>query len=126
MLFARLYGVGTEKVDATIASLDLQQRSGTAVGQLSAGLKRRAGVARALLHDPDLLLLDEPYAHLDDEASQAVSDAVRAWRAPGRTAVIATHGAKRIKEFTDDRVVLQRGQVVSHLDKEALRSRSPV
>jgi ABC-2 type transport system ATP-binding protein len=126
MLFARLYAVELEQVDATIASLDLQQHSGTAAGALSAGLKRRAGVARALLHAPDLLLLDEPYAHLDDEASEAVSTAVRSWRAPGRTAVIATHGAKRIKEFTDDRVVLQRGQVVSHLDKEALRSRSQV
>jgi heme ABC exporter ATP-binding subunit CcmA len=123
-LFSRLYGVRSQRVDAVVSALGLGQRSSTPVGELSAGFKRRAGVARALLHEPDLLLLDEPYAHLDDEASEAVSEGVRAWRAPGRTAVIATHGAKRIKQFTDARIVLQRGRVVSHLDEEALRSRS--
>ncbi|MDP9234690.1 MAG: ABC transporter ATP-binding protein, partial [Actinomycetota bacterium] len=75
---------------------------------------------------PDLLLLDEPYAHLDDAAAEAVSDAVRQWRAPGRIAVIATHGAKRIRAFTDTRVVLQRGRVVTQLDAAALAARSPV
>jgi ABC-type sugar transport system ATPase subunit len=73
-----------------------------------------------------MLLLDEPYAHLDDEASDAVSEAIRSWRAPGRTAVIATHGAKRIKQFTDARVVLQRGRVVTQLDAAALAARTPV
>jgi ABC-type multidrug transport system ATPase subunit len=83
-------------------------------------------VARALLHEPDLLLLDEPYAHLDDEASEAVSEAVRSWRGPGRTAVIATHGAKRIRSFTDARVVLQRGRVVSQLDSASSAPRTQV
>jgi heme ABC exporter ATP-binding subunit CcmA len=123
-LFARLYGADSHRVDVIIETLLLQPRASTPVGELSAGFKRRAGVARALLHEPDLLLLDEPYAHLDDDASEAVSDAVRSWHAPGRTAVIATHGAKRIKQFTTRRVVLQRGRVVGHLDAEALAARS--
>lgn len=126
MLFARLYGVAPDRVDAVLEVLDLKARRDAPVGRLSAGFKRRAGVARALLHEPDLLLLDEPYAHLDDDASERVSAAVRAWRAPGRTAVIATHGAKRIKQFTDARVVLQRGRVVTQLDAAALASRTPV
>jgi heme ABC exporter ATP-binding subunit CcmA len=125
-LFARLYGVRPERIDTVLDVLDLQPRAATAVGDLSAGFKRRAAVARALLHEPDLLLLDEPYAHLDDAAAEAVSDAVRQWRAPGRIAVIATHGAKRIRAFTDARIVLQRGRVVTQLDAAALASRSPV
>ena len=125
LLFARLYGVHQARVDTVVDLLGLTPRTATPVGQLSAGLKRRAGVARALLHEPDLLLLDEPYAHLDDDASEAVSEAVRSWRAPERTAVIATHGAKRIKPFTDARVVLQRGRVVSQLDG-ASPARAPV
>jgi ABC-type multidrug transport system ATPase subunit len=124
MLFARLYGVPSARVDEVMDTLLLAPRSASPVGELSAGLKRRAGVARAVLHEPDLLLLDEPYAHLDDEASESVSDAVRSWRGPGRTAVIATHGAKRIKQFTDSRVVLQRGRVVTHLNAEALSART--
>jgi heme ABC exporter ATP-binding subunit CcmA len=126
LLFARLYGVHTARVDTVVGLLGLTPRAATPVGQLSAGLKRRAGVARALLHEPDLLLLDEPYAHLDDEASEAVSAAVRSWRAPGRTAIIATHGAKRIRSFTDARVVLQRGRVVSQLDAASPAPRAPV
>ena len=126
LLFARLYGVRTARVDTVVGLLGLTPRAATPVGQLSAGLKRRAGVARALLHEPDLLLLDEPYAHLDDEASESVSEAVRSWRAPGRTAVIATHGAKRIRSFTDARVVLQRGRVVSQLDAASSAGRTPV
>jgi heme ABC exporter ATP-binding subunit CcmA len=124
VLFARLYGVPSARVDEVMDTLLLAPRSASPVGELSAGLKRRAGVARAVLHEPDLLLLDEPYAHLDDEASESVSDAVRSWRGPGRTAVIATHGAKRIKQFTDSRVVLQRGRVVTHLNAEALSART--
>jgi heme ABC exporter ATP-binding subunit CcmA len=124
ILFARLYGVRSTRADDVMEILGLGPRGSTPVGELSAGLKRRSGVARALLHEPDLLLLDEPYAHLDDDASESVSAAVRSWRAPGRTAVIATHGAKRIKQFTDSRVVLQRGRVVTHLSAEALSARA--
>jgi heme ABC exporter ATP-binding subunit CcmA len=124
VLFGRLYGVPSQRADVVLEMLDLSQRASTAVGDLSAGLKRRAAVARALLHEPDLLLLDEPYAHLDDEAAEAVSDAVKSWRAPERTAVIATHGAKRIRQFTDARVVLQRGEVVTQLDAGDLADRA--
>jgi heme ABC exporter ATP-binding subunit CcmA len=124
VLFGRLYGVPSQRADVVLEMLDLSQRASTAVGDLSAGLKRRAAVARALLHEPDLLLLDEPYAHLDDHAAEAVSDAVKSWRAPGRTAVIATHGAKRIRQFTDARVVLQRGEVVTQLDAGDLADRA--
>ncbi|MDQ4058489.1 MAG: ABC transporter ATP-binding protein [Actinomycetota bacterium] len=92
----------------------MTDRSHTLVGDLSAGLKHRASVARAILHEPDVLLLDEPYANLDDDASARVSDAVKTWRAPGRAAIIATHGAKRVKAFADAGIIVQRGRVVSY------------
>jgi heme exporter protein A len=111
-LFARLYGAPQPRVDDVISALGLARWAGTPAGDLSAGIKRRAAVARAIVHDPDVLLLDEPYAGLDDEASEMVSDAVKAWSAPGRTALIATHGAKRVKSFADAGVILQRGHVV--------------
>jgi heme ABC exporter ATP-binding subunit CcmA len=126
ILFARLYGALPERVDVVLDALELRPLQASPVGGLSAGYKRRAAVARALVHEPDLLLLDEPYAHLDDDASDAVSNAIQQWRAPGRTAVIATHGAKRIRDFTDERVVLQRGRVVTRLDAAALAARAPV
>jgi ABC-type multidrug transport system ATPase subunit len=84
ILFAQLYGVSSHRVDEVADALRLTPRLTTPVGALSAGFKRRAGVARALLHEPDLLLLDEPYAHLDDQASEAVSEAVRSQRTARR------------------------------------------
>jgi heme ABC exporter ATP-binding subunit CcmA len=111
-LFARLYGVPRERVDEMLAAVGLNGRASTPVGELSAGLSRRASVARAMLHEPEVLLLDEPYANLDDDASTMISEAVKAWVTPNRCAVIATHGAKRVKAFADAGVILRDGRVV--------------
>jgi heme ABC exporter ATP-binding subunit CcmA len=112
-LFARLYGKSDERIDSTIEQLDLQEQKDVQVGSLSAGTKRRAAVARALLHEPTVLLLDEPYANLDDDSSERVSEAIRAWSKADRTAVIATHGAKKVKAYATAGIILQRGRVVT-------------
>ena len=109
-LFRKLYGVPVARVREVIGGVGLGPRADTRVNELSAGLRRRVAVARAILHEPRLLLLDEPYANLDDEAAEQVSDLVRAWRGPGRAAIIATHGAKRVKGWADAGLVLQRGR----------------
>lgn len=113
-LFATLHGVGGARVAAITRALAIDDAASARGSELSAGLRRRAGVARALLHDPKVLLLDEPYANVDDEAAELISEAVREWGGPGRIAVIATHGAKRVKAFADASVILKRGRVVSH------------
>lgn len=111
-LFARLYGVPDERVGSVAGALGIEMHANTRVADLSAGFVRRAAVARAILHEPAVLLLDEPYANLDDDAAELLSDAVKAWRAPGRSAVIATHGAKKVKRFADAGVILRDGRVV--------------
>jgi heme ABC exporter ATP-binding subunit CcmA len=113
-LFANLYGVTPDRVDEVLDQLDMHEWRSMQVSALSAGLKRRVAVARAVLHEPDVLLLDEPYANLDDDASERVSAASMAWRAPGRVAVIATHGAKRVKAFADAGIIIKRGNVISY------------
>jgi heme ABC exporter ATP-binding subunit CcmA len=110
-LFAALHGAPSGRPAEVMEALDLSPRARTPVAELSAGLRRRAAVARALLHDPRVLLLDEPYANLDDDAAAAVSAAIVAWRRPGRAAVIATHGAKRVKPYADAGIILTRGRV---------------
>lgn len=112
-LFGSLCGARPHRIGEAIASVGLMDRRGARVDELSAGLKKRAAIARALVHDPDILLLDEPFATLDDEAADLVTDAIKSWRAGGRTAVIATHGAKRLKGFADASIVLRRGLVAS-------------
>lgn len=113
-LFARLHGSARSNVDRMLHDLDLEDRAGARVEELSAGQRRRVAVARAMVHDPAILLLDEPYANVDDDAADVLSRALVEWRAPGRIALIATHGAKRVKPFADASVILQRGRVVSH------------
>jgi len=111
-MFARLHGVNQTRAEVVTEQLGLDARRDTPVMSLSAGYRRRAAVARALLHEPELLLLDEPYANLDDEAADLVSAAVVAWRRPGRVAVIATHGAKKVKAYADAGLILQHGHLL--------------
>ena len=115
--FARMYGAAPARIPDVINQLGLTDRAETRVDALSAGYLRRAAVARALIHDPAILLLDEPYANLDDDASAFVSAAVTRWRDNGtgdRVAIVATHGAKKVKAYADAGVILQRGRLVRH------------
>lgn len=125
-LFACLYDAPRTRAADLLDALDIADRAGSRVDSLSAGLKRRVSVARALLHDPRVLLLDEPYANLDDEAADRVSNAIRAWRRPGRIALIATHGARRVKEFADAAIILKSARVVSHRVRTGPFSSEPV
>ena len=111
-LFASLYGAERERAARLIDELDLAEFTSRPVADLSAGSKRRAAVARALVHDPDLLLLDEPYANVDDDASEAISRAVAAWKGDGKTALVATHGAKKVRAYADGGIILQRGRLI--------------
>lgn len=122
-LFAHLHGAPNARVDGTLAALGLEDRRDDRVSQLSAGLKRRAAVARAIVHDPRLLLLDEPYANLDDEASDLVSATLVAWSGAGKVALVATHGAKKLKPIINTRVILKQGRLASFLTAEDLSAR---
>ncbi|MBA2726424.1 MAG: heme ABC exporter ATP-binding protein CcmA [Actinobacteria bacterium] len=113
-LFRGLYGAPARRVVEVIEEVGLEQRRAVRVRELSAGFKRRAAVARALLHEPDVLLLDEPYANLDDDASDKLSSAIKGWSGSHRYALIATHGAKRVKSFADAGIIIQRGRVISY------------
>ena len=113
-LFGRLFDADDDAPSNFVEKLALQPWADTPVRDLSAGSKRRAAVARALLHDPDILFLDEPYANVDDESAEAISAALRAWWDPARVAVVATHGAKRLKAFAHEGIILQRGHIVRY------------
>jgi heme ABC exporter ATP-binding subunit CcmA len=117
-LFAGLYGTPTQRAKEVLEHIGLTARANVPVGNLSAGLKRRAAVARAVLHEPKVLLLDEPYANLDDEAAELLSGVVSKWSGGDRYCLIATHGAKRVKSFADAGIILKGGTVVSYRIRE--------
>jgi heme exporter protein A len=93
---ARLYGLDPDRADRRIERLlkavGMGRRAGEQVRDLSAGMVRRLDVCRAVLHEPDLLLLDEPHAHLDPEGRELVEPLIGPAR--GRTRVVVTHEAR--------------------------------
>jgi heme exporter protein A len=112
-LFARLYGAPEKRCREVLDALGIGGWARTPSRELSAGMRRRAAVARALVHDPAVLLLDEPYANLDDDAAALLSAAIVSWRRSDRVCIVATHGAKKVKAYADAGVILQRGRVQS-------------
>jgi ABC-2 type transport system ATP-binding protein len=115
--FADLYGVPVarvrERVDALLSSFDLAEAADRKVGTYSRGMRQRLALARALLHDPELLFLDEPTAGLDPVAARAVADRIRGLRGEGRSVVLCTHDLAQAQALCDRVVVLEHGRVVA-------------
>jgi heme exporter protein A len=86
---ARLHGVGDDRVEEMLECVSMTHRAREPVRTLSRGLVQRVAIARAVLHDPELLLLDEPYSNLDPAAIELVGPLIGAQA--GRTRVICSH-----------------------------------
>jgi ABC-type multidrug transport system ATPase subunit len=89
LFYARLHGVGAERVEALLERVGLQLRADDKVHTYSRGMVQRLAVCRAVLHDPEILLLDEPLANLDPAATDLVEPLIG--RASGRTRVVTSH-----------------------------------
>jgi heme exporter protein A len=110
LFHARLHAVAPARVDEAIAQVGLQSRAGDPVKELSRGMVQRAAVARATLHDPSVLLLDEPRANLDPAAAQALEPLIG--RASGRTRVLVSHDVEGALGESDMALGLRDGRQV--------------
>ena len=104
----RLHGVGEERVEEVLAAVGMERRAADPVRDLSAGMVQRLAVGRAVLHDPPLLLLDEPRAHLDPGAAAALEPLIG--RASGRTRVLVSHDVDGALAEADLAVGLKAGR----------------
>lgn len=104
-VFARLYEVPAEeiapRVERYLRLLDLWERRKDPAGTLSKGMKQKLAIARALLHEPQVLFLDEPTASLDPEAAKTVHDFIQDRRTEGRTIVLCTHNLAEADRLCD-------------------------
>jgi ABC-2 type transport system ATP-binding protein len=115
--FARLYGLSgdviRERADKVLALVGLTDRRKDRVKGYSGGMKRRLNLAAGLMHEPDLLLLDEPAAGVDPQSRNAILDIVRALRDQGRTIVYTTHYMEEAQRLCDQVAVIDHGKLLA-------------
>ena len=120
-----LYRVRTPVLDARIASLtarvDLREQLDRRVGTLSRGQTQRAAIARALIHDPSVLLLDEPFTGLDRVAASELTGLVKefAGAAEGRATILVTHNVEEGTDLATDIAVLKAGRLIEFMPRNA-------
>jgi ABC-type multidrug transport system ATPase subunit len=107
---ADLWGVGHEGIEAAAARFDISFALDLDVGGYSTGMRTRLALARAVIHDPDVLLLDEPTAGLDPESSRAVLDLIRELAERGRTILMCTHLLHEAEGIADQVVLMGEGK----------------
>ena len=111
VLAARLAGREPASAPRLLGRLGVEPYAARRVGSLSAGTRRRVGLARVLATDPDVLFVDEPFAGLDAEACDLVSDVLGAARDQGRLVGIATHDGSKSGSIATRSVELESGRV---------------
>lgn len=110
--YGRLYGLPDleERIDARLAQVGLLGRADDRAQTFSRGMRQRLGLARTLLHDPELVLLDEPYTGLDAHAAALLRGVLEALRDGRRTVVLVTHNLTQGLELADRAAIQVRGR----------------
>jgi heme exporter protein A len=116
---ARLHRVSAERVDTVLDAVGMRERADDPLAELSRGMVQRIAAARAVLHDPPLLLLDEPWAGLDPAAIELLEPVIG--RASGRTRVVVTHDVTGALGEADVVLGLRAGAVAPADDDVAVR-----
>lgn len=126
-VFARLYRVPRAErdvaVDAALALAGLEQRADDRAAKLSGGMQRRLLIARALIHDPELVLLDEPTVGLDPQVRQQLWSLILTLRERGVTVLMSTHYIEEAERLADHVAIMSSGKVVAQGSPRDLISR---
>ena len=114
LLYGQMYGVEDpgERADEMLHFMGLWERRDDRVGGFSRGMEQRLSIARSLLHDPQLILLDEPFSGLDYQSSRAFAHTMRELRDSQRTMIVATHDMTAAQEFGERIAVMNKGQIL--------------
>jgi len=113
-LFGRLYGLPDprKRADEMLERVGLARVRDGLAREFSRGMRQRLAVGRAFLHDPEVLLLDEPFTALDDRAIAVLQAMIKEMRDRGRTIIMSTHQLREALELASHVALLQRGQIV--------------
>jgi heme exporter protein A len=113
-LFGRLYDLPDprKRADEMLELVGLGRVRDGLAREFSRGMRQRLAVGRAFLHDPEVLLLDEPFTSLDDKAIAVLQSMIKSMRDRGRTIIMSTHQLREALELASHVALLQRGQIV--------------
>jgi len=115
--FGLLYGLTGDalrtRIDAALSVANLKDRAKDKVSEYSGGMKRRLNIAVALLHDPELLILDEPTVGVDPQSRNAIFEALEALRANGKTLLYTTHYMEEVERLCDRIAIMDHGKIVA-------------
>ena len=120
--YGRMYGVDqlAARVEEVLALIGLSSRHRDLVRTFSRGMQQRLAIGRAVLHDPEVMLLDEPYTGLDQDACDMLDTVLRQVAARGRTVVMTSHDLARTAELASRFDVLSRGVIQASISNQDL------
>jgi ABC-2 type transport system ATP-binding protein len=128
-LFAALYGIKgsavKQRCDQVLALVNLLDRAGDKPSTFSGGMKRRLNIAAALMHDPQLLILDEPTVGVDPQSRNAIFDTLEQLKAMGRSLIYTSHYMEEVERLADHIVIIDHGKVLADESPAALHQRLP-
>src|SRR4029077_673408 len=120
-LFARFYGVAPEgRAMRLLAVVGLEEKAGAQARQVSGGEQQRLPLARALVHDPEIVFLDEPTTGLDPQARRNLWEVIRAVAAENRTVVLTTHYLDEAETLCDRAAIMDGGRIIALDTPQAL------
>ena len=117
VFYAKLYGVDrpASRINDVLEQMNLADRADRRVCTLSHGMQKRLSLARAILHEPAVLLLDEPESGLDTDSVASLGDLLQDWSASGRSALLTTHSSEIGQAWADQALRLERGRLTEGL-----------
>lgn len=119
--YADLYSAGRGNIDALIKKVDLYERKDNLVGEFSRGMKQRLSIARSLLHEPQILILDEPGTGLDIQSKRTFYDTIKGLNKKGTTVLLTTHYLDEAEELCQKAAILDRGTVRASGELEEIK-----
>jgi heme exporter protein A len=121
--YARLYGIPSYgfRINQVLEMIGLETRRRDLVRTFSRGMQQRLAIGRAILHNPDVILFDEPYTGLDQDASSLLDDILKNVAGQGRTVVMTSHDLSRVETLATRFDILSRGVIAASATRKQLK-----
>jgi len=121
--YARMYGLEDQsaRITEVLEMVGLEKRRGDLVRTFSRGMQQRLAIGRAVIHDPEVMLFDEPYTGLDQDASEMLDEVLKSVAARGRTVVMTSHDLARAEDLATRFDILSRGVIAASTTQAALK-----